>query len=102
MNLLSKVLLVCTNKRLKCITLFQKLFLLLNPLLHFLNIFCFSFANSCFRQNIVVQLQDIGSSHLEAFSNLGVPPISDKSYSRKILENTLANVYCNIKQIPFQ
>ena len=56
---------------------------------------------SCFRQNIVVQIQDIGSSHLEAFSNLGIPPISDKSYSLKILENTLANGYCKIKQIPF-
>ena len=56
---------------------------------------------SCFRQNIVVQLQDIRSSHLEAFSNLGIPPISDKSYILKILENTLANGYCNIEQIPF-
>ena len=71
---------------------------LLNPFLHFLNIFCFSFGNACFF--IVVQLQDIGSSHLEVFSNLGVPPISDKSYSLRILENTLANGYYNIKQIP--
>ena len=72
------------HERLKCITLFQKLFLLLSPFLHFLSIFPFSFANACFRQNIVFQLQDVGSSHLEAFSNLGVPPISDKSYNRTL------------------
>ena len=101
MNLLWKVLLFCKNKRLKCITLFQKLLLLLNPVLHFLNIFSFPFANACFGQNIVVQHKDTGSSHLEAFSNLGVPPVSHKSYSLKKSENTMANGYCNIRQIPF-
>ena len=77
----------CSSAQIK-ITLFQELFLLLSPFLRFANIFSFPFANACFRQNIVVQVQDIGSSHLEAFCNFGVPPISDKSYSLKILENT--------------
>ena len=54
-----------------------------------LNIFSFPFANFCFRQNTVVQ--DIGSSHLDVFCNLGVPLIPDKFYSLKILENTLTN-----------
>ena len=70
-------------------------------ILHFLNTFSFTFANACFQQNIVVQVQEIGSSHLEAFGNLDVPSVTDKSYSLKILENTLANGYCNIKHIPF-
>ena len=70
-------------------------------ILHFLNTFSFTFANACFQQNIAVQVQEIGSSHLEVFGNLGVPSITDKSYSLKILENTLANGYCNIKHSPF-